>query len=62
MRYKVTIDTRRCTGCSDCIKACIYGVLELIDNVAYPANPKYCKGCEECIRCCQAGAIEVTHV
>ncbi|MEM1538570.1 MAG: 4Fe-4S binding protein [Candidatus Nezhaarchaeales archaeon] len=30
--YFIVIDTDRCNGCGDCVKACPYNVLELIPN------------------------------
>jgi Fe-S-cluster-containing hydrogenase component 2 len=30
--FYITVDTDKCTGCGDCMRACPAGVLELVDN------------------------------
>ena len=30
--YIITIDTDKCDGCGDCVKACAYEVLEIIED------------------------------
>jgi len=39
----VSIDYGKCVGCGDCVKSCAYGVLEIIDNIAYPVKLKTVK-------------------
>ncbi|MBW2057391.1 MAG: 4Fe-4S binding protein [Deltaproteobacteria bacterium] len=30
--YFISIDTDRCDGCGDCVRACPYGVLEIMED------------------------------
>lgn len=30
--YIITVDTEKCDGCGDCVGACSYGVLEIIED------------------------------
>ncbi len=30
--FYITVDTDRCNGCGDCVKACPVGILELVEN------------------------------
>lgn len=30
--YFIIVETEKCNGCGDCVKACPYGVLELVPN------------------------------
>jgi len=49
-------------GCGSCVRACAYGVLELIDDLAYPVRPSECRGCGDCVKACEQGAIQVLQV
>ncbi|MCK4478345.1 4Fe-4S binding protein [Candidatus Bathyarchaeota archaeon] len=62
MRFRVSIDYDKCVGCGDCVKSCAYGVLEIIDNIAYPVKLENCKGCKDCSQECEAEAIRVVHI
>ncbi len=62
MRFRVSIDPERCAGCGDCVKACAYGVLEIIDDLVYPVEPENCRGCKDCLDECEAKAISVIHI
>jgi len=37
------------------------GVLEMVDEEPYAANPKECHGCEECVKACKNNAIKVIY-
>ena len=58
----MNIDSDKCIGCGDCVKSCAYGVLEVIDNIAYPVEIENCKGCKDCSQICKAGAIRIIHI
>ena len=62
MTYRIVVDPEKCLGCGDCTRACAYGVLEVIDDVAYAARPDECRGCRDCVEACPQGAIEVIFV
>lgn len=62
MRFRVKIDLENCVGCGDCVKSCVYGVLEIIDDLAYSVEPENCKGCRDCIDACKVKAINIVHI
>ena len=62
MRFRVSIDSDKCVGYGDCVKSCVYGVLEIIDNIAYPVKLENCKGCKDCSQECEAEAIKIVHI
>lgn len=55
----IEIDTKKCTGCGNCVEACPFGVLKIKDGKAVVANPKKCMKCCACERACPNNAIEV---
>ena len=58
----MSIDSDKCVGCGDCVRSCAYGVLEIMDNIAYPVKLENCKGCKDCSQECKAEAIRVVHI
>ena len=46
----MSIDFDKCVGCSDRVKSCVYDVLEIIDNVAYPVKLENSKGCKNSLQ------------
>lgn len=58
----VTVDENLCNGCEQCLEVCIYGGMEVIDNIAVidREDKDRCKGCGRCERVCPTGAITIT--
>ncbi|MDR3176107.1 MAG: 4Fe-4S dicluster domain-containing protein [Desulfovibrio sp.] len=59
MSWNVTVDSDRCTGCSECVDICPVEVYELQDGKSVPTNVEECLGCESCVEACEAGAVSV---
>ena len=38
--YVISIDTEKCNGCGDCVEACPYGVLEIVEDLYEPLGEK----------------------
>ncbi len=55
----VKIIEGKCEGCGVCVKACPFGVLELINGKAVVVHPENCRKCGACIRACPNNAIEM---
>lgn len=54
------VDIRRCSGCGECIVACPYSALELVDGHAQ-VDETACKGCGTCVGHCRSKAISLLH-
>jgi 2-oxoglutarate ferredoxin oxidoreductase subunit delta len=67
LKYKHTMDTRRCKGCGLCIEVCPAHVLEMSSELsalgcfpAYQARPKDCIFCTACCIMCPDVAIAIS--
>ncbi|MHA1762370.1 MAG: DUF362 domain-containing protein [Promethearchaeota archaeon] len=58
----VTVNPDLCTGCGLCLDACIFGAIEIIDNVAVidREGRDFCTGCGRCEKVCPTGAITLS--
>jgi uncharacterized Fe-S center protein len=58
----ITLDTRKCKACWDCIESCPSQVIGKIDlpwhKHAKIVNPVRCKGCLKCVKACMQGALQ----
>jgi len=52
----IKIDTSLCTGCGNCIKACLRELPKIENNVSV-IKSKWCMSCNKCKRACPKGAI-----
>lgn len=52
------ICTTGCTGQGDCVKACRYGAIEVVNGSAQ-VNPDKCVGCKDCYYACPKNLIEM---
>jgi NAD-dependent dihydropyrimidine dehydrogenase PreA subunit len=65
IRYLVTLETDRCTGCGACVKRCHFGALALEETVANQQERRVtleserCWGCGLCANTCPAGALNM---
>lgn len=48
-----------CTGCGECVKACVFKAIRLHPVNEIPLACDLCSGDPECIKVCQAGALSV---
>jgi heterodisulfide reductase subunit A len=53
-------DVRLCSGCGECVVACPYSALELVDGHV-EVDETACKGCGVCVGHCRSKAITVLH-
>lgn len=47
-----------CLGLADCVKACPYGAIKIIDGIA-KVDPDLCTGCKICTKICPKGIISM---
>jgi heterodisulfide reductase subunit A len=54
------VDVALCTGCGECVVACPYGALDLVEGHV-EVDDTACKGCGICVGHCRSKAITVLH-
>jgi len=57
--YRVTVDSKKCKGCEECVEVCTVRVFEMQERKAVPVNVKDCFGCQACVEVCKEKAITV---
>jgi MinD superfamily P-loop ATPase len=55
---KARVDAAACTGCGQCIEACRFDAIHLIQGVA-TVDMMHCEGCAVCARICSEDAISL---
>ncbi|MGQ9469243.1 MAG: ATP-binding protein [Nitrososphaerales archaeon] len=60
-RFIVAIDPDICTGCGNCVKACLTGALQIIDGKSKLIDEKLCDGFGSCIAACENNAIRLEY-
>lgn len=58
-RKIITIDEKKCNGCSLCIPNCPEGAIQIIDRKARLISDLFCDGLGACIGHCPQGAISI---
>lgn len=59
VRNIITIDEKKCTGCSLCIPNCPEGAIQVIDGKARLVSDLMCDGLGACLGHCPEGAITI---
>lgn len=54
------VDTSRCSGCGECVIACPYNAIQIVEGVA-EVSDVLCKGCGTCAAACLVKAIDLIH-
>lgn len=54
------VDIERCSGCGECVLACPYKAIELVERKAQ-VSETLCKGCGTCVGHCLPKAISLLH-
>ncbi len=52
----IVVDTKKCTGCKECLTTCPYDAIEIREGKAF--INEYCQICMTCLNACPEGAIE----
>jgi ferredoxin len=58
-RPVIRIDEEKCTGCGECVNACVGGALALVDGKAKLVREDYCDGLGMCLPECPTNALHV---
>ncbi len=58
--YVAQFDVERCSGCGECVIACPYNAIELVEGHAQ-VDETACKGCGTCVGHCFSRAITLLH-
>lgn len=51
------VDLKKCTGCEECVYACLRELLYFKNNTLYIKNDQLCNGCGDCAAVCAYHAI-----
>lgn len=62
MKWIITVQQERCTGCGECIDGCPGDVFELRDMCSCPVRMEECHGCHMCEDVCEEEAVHVEEV
>ncbi len=55
----IAADRETCTGCGDCLEACLFGALKIDGDGLICTDPDRCRGCGICRRFCAAGTLRL---
>ena len=58
--YIAEVDAERCSGCGECVIACPYRAIQVVEGIAQ-VNEYLCKGCGTCIAACLPKALRLNH-
>ncbi len=58
-RKIIEINEEKCTGCGQCVSACVEGALAMVNGKARLVSDVYCDGLGACIGECPAGALKI---
>lgn len=58
-RLIVVVDKNKCTGCGNCVKACLTGALELANGKCRLVDERLCDGYGSCIAVCPHHALRL---
>jgi NAD-dependent dihydropyrimidine dehydrogenase PreA subunit len=59
--YFPIINSERCDGCGDCVRACPTGALQMVASVAVLVAPDRCRYCANCEELCPQRAINLPY-
>jgi NAD-dependent dihydropyrimidine dehydrogenase PreA subunit len=59
VRKIIKIDEDKCTGCGQCVDACVESALKIVDGKAKVIRDSFCDGLGACIGECPEGALTI---